>query len=87
MLLSKAKDPAFWQTVRSDAAYQPMITHLRSIYESSFYNEIPALPYHARMRFYPMGTAASLRRPIFAAVLFSHQRLFCFLFTPKRPTI
>ena len=25
MLLSKAKDPAFWQTVRSDAAYQPMI--------------------------------------------------------------
>ena len=83
MLLSKAKDPAFWQTVRSDAAYQPMITHLRSIYESSFYNEIPALPYHARMRFYCDGDRSEFEAPYFRRRAFLASAALLFLIYPE----
>ena len=83
MLLSQAKDPAFWQTVRTDAAYQPIIEHLRSIYESSFYNEIPALPYHARMRFYSDGDRSEFEAPYFRRRAFLATAALLFLIYPE----
>ena len=83
MLLSQAKDPAFWQTVRTDTAYQPIIEHLRSIYESSFYNEIPALPYHARMRFYSDGDRSEFEAPYFRRRAFLATAALLFLIYPE----
>ena len=65
MLMQKAKDPKFWEQVRTDSAYDEMVEKLKGYYRDTYWEEIPALKYSARMRFYGDGDRHEFERPYF----------------------
>ena len=65
MLMQKVKDPAFWENVRQDPAYRPLIAHVTDEYETMCGEPIAALSYRARMRYYADGDRTEFERPYF----------------------
>ena len=65
MLMKTAKDPAFWQKVRSDSAYQEIRSQIEKNYRDSRWEEIPVLKYRPRMRFYGDGDRHEFESPYF----------------------
>ena len=65
MLMKTAKDPAFWQKVRSDSAYQEIRSQIEKNYRDSRWEEIPVLKYRPRMRFYGDGDRHEFEKPYF----------------------
>lgn len=45
MLLGKAKNPAFWEKVRTSGAYEPLVLELRDLWEKECIGDFPALKY------------------------------------------
>lgn len=63
MLMQKAKEPKFWEQVRTDAAYTEMVDWLKAHYRDSYMEEIPTLKYSARTRYYVDGDRNDFQIP------------------------
>ena len=66
MILKEAYDPAFWQAVRENPAYAPIIRQIKDRYEAHVREEYPALRYRDRRRFYGDGDRSCFERPYFS---------------------
>lgn len=65
MLMKKAKDKQFWDKVRTDIAYQSVVEKIKEYYETTRYEEIPALKYHSRKSYYDNGNRSEFEGPYF----------------------
>lgn len=65
MLMEKAKNPEFWQSVRNDPACLPLITEVKKDYQASYSETISCLSYRVRMRFYKDGDRHEFEKPYF----------------------
>lgn len=65
MLMEKAKDKQFWEKVRTDIAYQGILDEIKEYYKTARYEEIPALKYSSRKRYYEDGNRREFEVPYF----------------------
>ncbi len=63
--MSKTRDPEFWEQVRTNPIYRPMIDRLKEYYDYSYMAEIPALSYSSRTRYYRDGDRNEFQIPYF----------------------
>ena len=63
--MEKAKDPVFWQQVKSDQRYVEILAQIKQYYLDSRWDEIPSLRYKSRMRFYTDGDRSEFEKPYF----------------------
>lgn len=70
MLIAKALDPAFWQTVRTAPAYSHIVGYIEKVYRETRWDSIPSVPYRPRFRFYSDGD-----RSEFEAVYFRRRKM------------
>lgn len=66
MLLPKAKDPAFWEKVRTFETYRPLVDELLSIWEKNCIGDIPACKYSEYILFNITGSRAEYENSYFA---------------------
>ncbi len=85
MLMQKVRTPAFWKNVRQDPAYNELIGVIRSEYEVMRWEEIPALNYRARMRFYKDGDRHEYEKPYFRRRNFLSCAALLALLYPEEP--
>ena len=55
MLITKLKDPKFWEKVKTDKAYAPLLTELHRLYAEIVTAPILELPYTVMMEFSRSG--------------------------------
>lgn len=65
MLLQKAKDPAFWEKVRTNPAYKPMVDELFTLWEKDCQGDIPACKYSDYIQYNITGSRVEYERPYF----------------------
>ena len=83
MLMERAKDPAFWQSVRSDSAYAEILSQIKNNYHETRYGEMPVLKYRPRMRFYGDGDRSEFEAPYFRRRQFLSSAAFLALIYPE----
>lgn len=63
--MSKTRDPEFWEQVRTNPIYRPMIDRLKEYYDYSYMAEIPELTYYSRARYHIDGDRNEFQIPYF----------------------
>ena len=51
MLMQNYRSAAFWQSIRDNPAYLPLIDEIRAIYDASAQPELPSLTFSKRLLF------------------------------------
>ncbi len=64
-LLKKAKDKAFWQQVRTDIKYAPLIESVKKIFKESRTQPVVSLAYSDRKQFKLTGSRHEFEKPYF----------------------
>ena len=65
MLLAKAKDPVFWEKVRTSAAYKPLIDELLGLWENDCAGDVPACKYSEYIIFNETGSRTEYEKSYF----------------------
>ncbi len=65
MFLAKAKDPAFWENVRTSEAYKPLIDELFEIWERDCTGDIPACKYSEYIVYNVTGSRSEYEKSYF----------------------
>ena len=65
MLMSKIRDPKFWEQVRTDPDYEPIVQQIKKYYDYAYMKEIPELTYYSRARYHIDGDRNEFQIPYF----------------------
>ena len=65
MLMSKTRDPKFWEQVRTDPDYEPIVQQIKKYYDYAYMKEIPELTYYSRARYHIDGDRNEFQIPYF----------------------
>ncbi|MBE6561105.1 MAG: hypothetical protein E7662_08255 [Ruminococcaceae bacterium] len=65
MLLAKAKDPAFWEKVRTSDAYRPYIEELLAVWQKDAVEDFPAEKYSIFISYHLTGSRTEYQKPAY----------------------
>ncbi|MBQ2708006.1 MAG: heparinase II/III family protein [Clostridia bacterium] len=65
MLMQNYRSAAFWQSIRDNPAYLPLIDEIRAIYDASAQPELPSLTFSKRLLFTTTGDRHTFERNYF----------------------
>ena len=63
--MSKTRDPKFWEQVRTDPDYEPIVQQIKKYYDYAYMKEIPELTYYSRARYHIDGDRNEFQIPYF----------------------
>ena len=63
--LKKAKSPEFWEEVRKNPAYAPLIAQLRALYRDNDALDFSSLRFSQRFKYYKDGDRSTMEKPYF----------------------